>query len=119
MPWLDLSLTLACKKTAMFTEGISFTIVTDHKPLIPILLDYSLTEIENKILERLRMKIDHLSYQVEWIKGSDNKEADAFSWAPSSWPTLDDEIVEPHDEVGCIVNHLFVDPKSKLINLEV
>ena len=58
--------------------------------------DYSLAEIENKRLQRLRMKIDHLSYSVEWIKGCDNKEADALSRAPSSRATVDDEIDEPH-----------------------
>ena len=43
------------------------------------------------------MKIDHLTYAVEWIKGSENKEADALSRAPSSRPTIEDEIDEPHD----------------------
>ena len=106
-----LAIAWACKKTATFTEGIQFTIVTDHKPLIPILRDYSLAEIENKRLQRLRMKIDHLSYQVEWIKGADNKEADALSRAPSSRPTDDDELDEPHDELAGIINHIAIDPK--------
>ena len=110
-----LAIAWACKKTAPFTEGISFTIVTDHKPLIPILRDYSLAEIENKRLQRLRMKIDHLSYQVEWIKGSDNKEADALSRAPSSRPTDEDEIDEPHDnEAMAVINSLFMDPSVKM-----
>ena len=106
-----LAIAWACKKTAAFTEGINFMIVTDHKPLIPILRDYSLAEIENKRLQRLRMKIDHLTYQVEWIKGADNKEADALSRAPSSRPTAEDEIDEPHDfETNFIAAQLVVDP---------
>ena len=40
-----LAIAWACKKTATFTEGIEFTIVTDHKPLIPILRDYLLYKI--------------------------------------------------------------------------
>ena len=30
------------------------------------------------------MKMDHLSYKVEWIKGANNNEANALSRAPSS-----------------------------------
>ncbi len=108
-----LAIAWACKKTATFTEGIEFTIVTDHKPLIPILRDYSLAEIENKRLQRLRMKIDHLSYSVEWIKGADNKEADALSRAPSSRAMPDDELDEPHDEVIAVAAFLLVDPGTK------
>ena len=111
-----LAIAWACKKTSAFTEGIAFTIVTDHKPLIPILRDYSLAEIENKRLQRLRMKIDHLSYSVEWIKGCDNKEADALSRAPSSRATVDDEIDEPHDELQIVCNHLFGDSEQMECN---
>ena len=59
-----------CQKTAAFTEGIEFTIVTEQNPLISILSNYSLAEIENKRLQRLWL------YKVEWIKGTDNKEAE-------------------------------------------
>ena len=52
------------------------------------------------------MKIDHLSYKVEWIKGADNKEADALSRAPSSQATAEDKIDEPHDELLAVVNNL-------------
>ena len=59
-----------CQKTTAFTEGIEFTIVTEQNPLISILSNYSLAEIENKRLQRLWL------YKVEWIKGTDNKEAE-------------------------------------------
>ena len=59
------------------------------------------------------MKIDHLSYRVEWIKGADNKEADALSRAPSSRPTDEDELDEPHDELTGIINCIIVDPTAK------
>jgi len=68
-----------------------------------------LAEIENKRLQRLRMKIDHLSYDVEWIKGADNKEADALSRAPSSRATTEDELDEPHDEAIAITAYLSYD----------
>ena len=90
-----LAIAWACQKTSDVTKGIN--LITKHKLLIPILRDYSQAKIENNLLQRLRMKIDHLTYQVEWIKGAHNKEADALSRATSSWPTAEDEIDEPHD----------------------
>ena len=98
----------SCQKTTAFTEGIEFTIVTDHK--IPILRDYSLAEIKNKCLQRLRMKINHLSYMVQWIKGADNKEADLLSRAPSSRATAEDKIDKPHDELPAVRNNPVAEP---------
>jgi hypothetical protein len=51
-------------------------------------------EIENKRLQRLRMKIDHLQYKVTWIPGKDNHEADALSRAPVRQAQPEDEIDE-------------------------
>ena len=56
-----LAIAWACKKAAAYVEGIQFTIFTDHRPLIPILKNCSLAEIENKRLQRLRIKVDHLT----------------------------------------------------------
>ena len=44
----------------------------------------------------MRMKIDHLNYKVEYIKGSENFEADALSRAPRSYATADDTFEEEH-----------------------
>ena len=109
-----LAIAWACQKTASFIEGINFMIVTDHKPLIPILRDYSLAEIENKRLQRLRMKVNHLSYDVIWVKGQDNVEADALSRAPASRPQPEDEVDEP--QANAIVLSIFMEPKSPSVN---
>jgi hypothetical protein len=37
---------------APFIKGIGFELLRDHKPLIPILNQYSLAEIENKRLQQ-------------------------------------------------------------------
>jgi len=90
----------AAKKTAMFIEGLpksQLEIWTDHKPLVPILESYSLAEIPNKRLQRLRMKIDHLQYTIKWIKGKDNIEADALSRAPVRKAHPDEEMDEVDD----------------------
>jgi len=58
-----LAIAWAAKKTAMFIEGLprsQLEIWTDHQPLVPILEKYSLPEIENKRLQRLKMKVMHL-----------------------------------------------------------
>jgi hypothetical protein len=60
----------ACKKCSKFIEGLTkaqFTIWTDHQPLAPILMSYSLPQIENSCLQRLRMKVDHLHFTVQWV----------------------------------------------------
>ena len=106
-----LAIAWACKKT--FTQGLEFTIVTDHKPLIPILSNYSLAKIENKHLQRLQMKIDQLSYRIQWIKCADTKEADALSRAPSSQLTDSDELDKPQDELTGIINCIIIDPAAK------
>jgi hypothetical protein len=62
-----LAIAWACKKCSMFIEGLTtaqFTIWTDHQPLVPILM--SLPQIENSCLQRLRMKVDHLHFTVQW-----------------------------------------------------
>jgi len=89
-----LAIAWACKKAAPFLEGIKFLILTDHKPLLPILNDYSLAEIENKRLQRLRMKLNGLRYEAHWVQGKENVEADALSRAPACQPTPEDEIDE-------------------------
>ena len=33
-------------------------------------------EIENKRLQRLKMKIDHLTFDTKWVNGSENIEAE-------------------------------------------
>jgi hypothetical protein len=66
-----LAIVWAAQKTRMLIEGLSkknFTIFTDHMPLVPILSKYSLPQITNKRLQRLRMKIDHLQFNITWIK---------------------------------------------------
>ncbi len=82
---------------ALFIEGLPrdrLEIWTDHQPLVPILSKYSLPEIDNKRLQRLRMKLDHLQFTIKWVKGKDNVEADTLSRAPCVKARADDELDE-------------------------
>ena len=56
-----LAIAWAVGKARPFLEGIRFEIMTDHKPLIPILNNYSLSDIENKRLQCPKMKMN------EWV----------------------------------------------------
>ena len=87
-----LAIQWACQKCENFLYGLShFEITTDHKPLILILNEKCLNQIENKRLQRMRSKLDHLNYTVTFVKGSLNFDADALSRAPIDKPEDEDE----------------------------
>ena len=94
-----LAIVWAAKKTTSFITGVQFELMTDHKPLIPILEHYSLSQIENKRLQRLKEKINHLKFNVTWVPGKENVEADALSRYPTAQPTPDD-IMDEDDTIN-------------------
>ena len=65
-----------------------------------MLRDYSFNDFENKRLQILKMKIDHLNFEVEWVPGKKNKEADVLSRAPIHQATEEDEIDEIEKNLG-------------------
>ena len=92
-----LAIAWACHKCAMFVEGLPrarFEIWTDHQPLVPILEKQALPDITNKRLQRLKMKVEHLTFTTHWIKGKDNVEADVLSRHPCAKATEEDELDE-------------------------
>jgi hypothetical protein len=77
-----LAIAWAFQKTWIFIEGLSrklFELWTDHAPLVLILEKQALPDIANKQLQRLKMKVDHLTFKTVWIKDKDNVKADALS----------------------------------------
>jgi len=92
-----LAIAWAMQKARPFLEGIRFEVMTDHKPLIPICNDYALSDIENKRLQRLKMKMSGFRFEAHWIQGKDNVEADALSRAPVHQPTPEDEVDEAEE----------------------
>lgn len=90
-----LGLVWATKKCNVYLQGHpGYTVVTDHRPLLPIFNHYNLSDIENARLQRLREKVDTYSFQVEWKKGSQHKVPDALSRAPVAEPSPEDELAE-------------------------
>ena len=85
----------AMSKCQQFIEGLqSFELVTDHKPLVPILNDYSLDKLDNPRLLRLRLKMQRFSFTARWVPGKSNVDADALSRAPVDDAVPADEIAE-------------------------
>ena len=102
-----LAIAWACAKTANFIEGLPiqlFEIWTDHNPLIAILSNQTLPDISNKRLQRLKMKIDHLTFTIKWIQGKDNVEADVLSRHPCSQPSKEDQLDEGADAIICAMS---------------
>jgi hypothetical protein len=103
----------AAKKCALFIEGLlrdRLEIWTDHQLLVPILSKCSLPEIDNKQLQRLRMKLDHLQFTVKWVKGKDNVEADKLSLAPCAKARADDELDESVAVAKAVISSIQQDP---------
>ena len=88
-----LAVVWALHKCRLYLSGTKFEIVTDHRSLVPI-LNYSLDQIENPRLLRLRLKVQSFQFHVSWRKGTDNVFADALSRSPVNIPTPDEEFGE-------------------------
>lgn len=85
----------AMYKCRQFLEGLpTFILITDNRPLVPILNDYSLDKLDNPRLLRLRLKMQRFSFITQWIAGKANKDADALSRAPVVAAITDDELGE-------------------------
>ena len=101
-----LAICWAARKTAAFIDGLPLRLLevwTDHAPLVPILNKYTLPEIENKRLQRLRSKLDHLQFKAVWIKGKDNIEADILSRLPCQKPEKEDIVDDDTNNVSTSV----------------
>ena len=68
-------------KCNLFVAGLQhFSVITDHNPLIPIINNRHLDEIENPRLQRLKTKLMAYNFTAEWIKGKKNDAPDALSY---------------------------------------
>lgn len=84
----------AMAKCKFYLVGLqNFTLMTDHRPLIPILNNYSLDAVENPRLQRLKEKISPYLFTAVWRAGKTLCIPDALSRAPVSHPTPEDEVL--------------------------
>lgn len=85
----------AMQNCRQFLEGLpTFELVTDHKPLVPILNSYALDKLNNPRLLRLRLKMQRYSFVARWVPGKQNMDADALPRAPVDQATAGDELGE-------------------------
>ena len=90
-----LAVAWAVKKCTIFLSGLDhFTVITDHNPLVPILNNHRLDDIENLRLQRLRTNLMAYNLTAQWQKGKDNKAADALSRHPHQAPNAGDDLAE-------------------------
>ena len=90
-----LAVSWAINKCHIFLAGLPhFSVITDHYPLIPILNNHRLDEIENPRLQRLKTKLMGYNFTAEWLKGALNNAPDALSRNPVADPTPQDILGE-------------------------
>ena len=90
-----LAVAWACKKCALYISGLQrLEVVTDHRPLIPIINQKSLADIENPRLQRLRARLTPYNIAAVWRAGKLHAIPDALSRAPVEDPEADDEEAE-------------------------
>lgn len=82
----------AMDQCSQFLLGLPhFSLVTDHKPLIPII---ALDKLDNVRILLLRLKMQRYNFTASWVPGRDNSAADALSRAPVDQPSPSDELAE-------------------------
>ena len=78
-----LAVAWALEQTRFFTQGCdNLVIVMDHKPLVKLLGDRTLDEIENTRLFRLKQRTLPWRYDIVHLPGKSNHAADAMSRHP-------------------------------------
>ena len=92
---LLLAVCWAISKCKLLLSGLQhFTVITDHNPLIPILNNHRLDEIENPHLQRLKTRIMAYNFTAQWLKGANNTAPDALSRHPVCNPQPVDALAE-------------------------
>lgn len=87
-----LAVVWAVSKCRLYRVGLqNFNIITDHRPLIPILNQYTLDTVKNLHLQRLKEKLSPHLFTAEWRTGKLLSIPDALSRAPVSHPSPEDE----------------------------
>ena len=93
----------------------TFKIVTDHKPLIPILNSYTLDAVSNPRIQRLKEKITGFVFEATWKSGKNHAIPDALSRAPVSHPEADDDILA-EDTAYNVRNCIFLNSVEISVN---
>ncbi|XP_068232095.1 uncharacterized protein [Palaemon carinicauda] len=102
-----LAVSWALTKCRLYLQGLpSFTLQTDHRPLVPIINSYTLDMIENPRLQRMKERMSQYQFTAMWRAGKSLCIPDALSRAPVSYPTSEDMIgcAEVTSHVRSVIN---------------
>ncbi|XP_043240720.1 uncharacterized protein K02A2.6-like [Amphibalanus amphitrite] len=107
-----LALTWAAKKCSTYLKGMqSFEVLTDHRPLAPILNKKSVQDIENPRLQRLRELLMPYNFTATWRKGAQHRVPDALSRHPVDPPSSSDEDVTL--QIGSLVTRIVAEAEGE------
>ncbi|GFO20836.1 Pol polyprotein [Plakobranchus ocellatus] len=84
-----LAATWASERFSEYILGSTYTIETDHKPLVPLLTTKELYKMPPRI-QRFRLRLMRFSPNVIHVSGKQQISADALSRAPASAPSEED-----------------------------
>ena len=76
-----LASTWACEQFKDFVLGMSFTLETDHKPLVSLLGSQDLSKMPVRV-QRFKLRLMRFTYEIEYVPGKQQITADALSRSP-------------------------------------
>ncbi|XP_061926289.1 uncharacterized protein K02A2.6-like [Entelurus aequoreus] len=76
-----LAATWACERLTSYVQGLHFTLLTDHKPLVPLLSTRGLDDLPPRVL-RFRLRLLRYDYDIVHVPGKNLITADTLSRAP-------------------------------------
>ena len=91
----------AMTKCRVYLLGLpTFSLVVDHRPLLPILDHYTLDAVENPRLQRMKERMAPFSFTTIWRPGKEHVIPDALSRAPVDDPVTADQVAERDIELN-------------------
>ena len=88
-----LAFTWACDRLSDYLIDLSFSIQTDHKPLVPLFSSKHLEELPIRI-QRFRLRMMRFHYSICHVPGKKLVIADTLSRAPAAGPTSEDDLFQ-------------------------
>ena len=103
-----LAIKYAITKCRLYLSGLpQFTVITDHRPLLPMFNKYSLNQVENAKLQNIKAELQSkFQFIVEWRKGKEHATADCLSRAPVDDPEQTEDDLHEERSIDPIVERL-------------
>ena len=117
-----LAIIFGVQKFYQFLYGIKFTLVTDHKPLVALFgSKKGIPLLSAGRLQRWALILSNFSYEIEYVKSSDNN-ADFFSRMPQSevlqddnWDTVNLNFVQDNRELPINIDQVISETQKDTV----